>query len=137
MRALVLAVLLAAPLPAAAESLLRADSGDMVGWPAYDEEGKLVFVDCQGAAHPLAEGGSFEATEQRCSSDPAPFGTRGMVVGVEPERSRLELREEGGGTVMFYLSPEAAEALAGLAPDQPVAVEGPVAGHVRSVKPGS
>ncbi len=133
-----LAVLMAAaPLPAVAEALLRAESGEVVGWPAYNAEGKLTFLDCQGGTHAMAEGGSFEATEQRCPSDPAPFRTTGLVSGVEPERSRLELRQEGGGTVMFYLSPEAAEALAGLAPDQPVAVEGPVAGHVRSVKPGS
>jgi hypothetical protein len=137
MRVLMLAVLLAAPLPAAAESLLRADSGEMVGWPTYDGDGKLTFVDCKGDAHALAEGGSFEATEQRCPSEPAPFQMTGMVGGVEPERSRLELREQSGATHMLYLSREAAEALAKLVPDQAVTVEGPVAGFVRSVKPAS
>jgi hypothetical protein len=137
MRVLMLAALLAAASPAIAESLLRADNGEMVGWPAYDGEGKLTFIDCRGDAHPLAEGGSFEATEQRCPSEPAPFQLTGMVGGVEPERSRLELREQSGATHMLYLSREAAEALAKLAPDQAVTVEGPVTGFVRSVKPRS
>jgi hypothetical protein len=137
MRVLMLAALLAAASPAIAESLLRADNGEMVGWPAYDGEGKLTFIDCRGDAHPLAEGGSFEATEQRCPSEPAPFELTGMVAGVVPERSRLELREQGGATHMHYLGREAAEALAKLTPDQAVTVEGPVAGSAQSVKPAS
>ena len=98
MRVLMLALLLAAPVPAAAESLLRTDSGEQVGWPAYDGDGKLIFVDCQGATRTLAQGGSFEATEQRCPSEPAPFSMTGTIAGVEPERARLELREQGPTT---------------------------------------
>src|SRR3712207_3437348 len=94
MRVLMLAVLLAASSSVAAESLLRADSGEIVGWPAYDDEGKPTFVDCNGSMQAMAEGGSFEATDQRCPSDPAPFQMTGVVGGVEPERSRLELREQ-------------------------------------------
>lgn len=139
MRIMLLTILLAAaPLPAAAEALLRAPGGEeVVGWPAYDGAGKLTFVDCTGAMRTLAEGGSFGATEQRCPSEPAPFRATGTVRGVEPERSRLELQADGDAARMLYLSPAAAEELARLPPGQRVTVEGPVAGHARTVRPAS
>ena len=54
MRVLMLAVLLAAASPATAESLLRADNSEMVGWPAYDGAGKLTFILTRGIDRCLA-----------------------------------------------------------------------------------
>ena len=134
LRALVVAVAAAAaPLPALAESVIVGDNSHTLGWPVFDQQGKLAFAACDGTIKPLAEGGSFQATDEHCPSRPQPYTLKGKVSAIAPERGRLELKDQNGDVHMIYLTADAAKELAKLQPDATVEVEGPVPGHADKV----
>ena len=132
LRAFVVAAL-AAPWPALAESVVVGDNSHLLGWPVFDQQGHLAFAACDGTIKPLTEGGSFQASDERCPSRPQPYKLTGKVSAIAPERSRLELKDGSGTVHMLYLTADAAKELAKLQPDATVQVEGPVPGHADKV----
>ncbi len=133
LRAVIVAAALAGPWPALAESVVVGDNTHAVGWPVFDQQGHLGFVGCDGTTKPMAEGGSFQASDQRCPSRPQPYKLTGKVSAIAPERSRLELKDQSGTVHMLYLTADAAQQLSKLQPDATVQVEGPVPGHAEKV----
>ena len=132
LRAVIVAAALAGPWPALAE-LVVGDNTHAVGSPVFDQQGHLGFVGCDGTTKPMDEGGSFQASDQRCPSRPQPYKLTGKVSAIAPERSRLELKDQSGTVHMLYLTADAAQQLSKLQPDVTVQVEGPVPGHADKV----
>jgi hypothetical protein len=131
--AVVVAAVLAGTVPALAESVVVGDNSHTVGWPVFDQQGHLAFAACDGTVKPMAEGGSFQASDQHCPSRPQAFKLTGKVSAIAPERGRLELKDQSGAVHMLYLPADAAQELAKLQPDATVEVEGPVPGHADKV----
>jgi hypothetical protein len=130
---MVVAAVLAGPVSALAESVVVGDNSHTLGWPVFDQQGRLAFAACDGTIKPMAEGGSFQASDEHCPSRPQAYKMTGKVSAIAPERSRLELKDGSGTVHMLYLTADAAKELAKLQPDATVQVEGPVPGHADKV----